>query len=34
MMFGSLPTHIQIAGGLVTIAGVALMMLKGKAGVK
>lgn len=34
LMFGSLPTHIQIAGGLVTIAGVALMMLKGKAGAK
>jgi drug/metabolite transporter (DMT)-like permease len=26
LMFGSLPSHIQITGGLVTIAGVALMM--------
>lgn len=34
LMFGNLPTHIQITGGLVTIAGVALMMLKGKAGAK
>ncbi|MDY0103546.1 MAG: DMT family transporter [Lentimicrobium sp.] len=30
LVFGILPSHIQIAGGLVTIAGVAMMMMSKK----